>query len=70
MAKLSINGKLVNINVDGATPLLWVLREQLDLTGTKYSCGIAVCGACLVLVDGKPVHSCISPLSTVAPARC
>jgi isoquinoline 1-oxidoreductase alpha subunit len=65
MAKLNINGKLVNIAVDGATPLLWVLREQLGLTGTKYSCGIGVCGACTVHINGKAVRSCVVPTSSL-----
>jgi isoquinoline 1-oxidoreductase alpha subunit len=58
MAKLKINGEVVDINVDANTPLLWVLREQLELTGTKYSCGIGLCGACTVHIDGKAVRSC------------
>jgi isoquinoline 1-oxidoreductase subunit alpha len=66
MVRLSVNGENRELDMDPATPLLWALRDGLNLTGTKYSCGIAVCGACLVLVDGKPVHSCITPLSTVA----
>lgn len=65
MAKLNINGKLVSIDVDESTPLLWVLREQLDLTGTKYSCGIGVCGACTVLINGEAVRSCIVPISSL-----
>ncbi len=65
MMRLSINGENRELDMDPATPLLWALRDGLQLTGTKYSCGIAVCGACLVLVDGKPVHSCITPLSAV-----
>lgn len=65
MVRLSINGANRELDMDPATPLLWALRDGLQLTGTKYSCGIAVCGACLVLVDGKPVHSCITPLSAV-----
>ena len=69
MAKLSINGELVDIDVDGATPLLWVLREQLGLTGTKYSCGIGICGACTVLVDGAAVRSCVVPVSAVSAAQ-
>ena len=70
MAKLNINGKLVDIDVDGATPLLWVLREQLGLTGTKYSCGIGLCGACTVHINGKAVRSCVVPVSSLnnAPA--
>ncbi len=69
MAKLKINGKLVNIDVDGSTPLLWVLREQLGLTGTKYSCGIGVCGACTVHISGKAVRSCTVPVSSLGPSQ-
>jgi isoquinoline 1-oxidoreductase alpha subunit len=65
MSKLRINGKLVDIDVDGSTPLLWVLREQLSLTGTKYSCGIGICGACTVHINGAAVRSCIVPVSTL-----
>ena len=64
MAKLKINGELVDIEVDDTTPLLWVLREQLGLTGTKYSCGIGLCGSCTVLVDGEAVRSCVIPVSS------
>lgn len=63
MAKLKINGELVDIDVDDSTPLLWVLREQLGLTGTKYSCGIGICGACTVHIDGEAVRSCMTPVS-------
>jgi isoquinoline 1-oxidoreductase alpha subunit len=63
MANLKINGKLVDIDVDPSTPLLWVLREQLGLTGTKYSCGIGACGSCTVHVDGAAVRSCTIPVS-------
>jgi len=63
MAKLKINGELVDIDVDDSTPLLWVLREQLGLTGTKYSCGIGICGACTVHIDGEAVRSCMLPVS-------
>ncbi len=69
MAKLKINGKLVEIDVDGSTPLLWVLREHLDLTGTKYSCGIGTCGACTVHLDGEAVRSCIVPVSSLDSSR-
>jgi len=65
MAKLKVNGVHIDIEVDGATPLLWVLREQLDLTGAKYSCGIGLCGACTVHVDGKAVRSCTIPVSSL-----
>lgn len=65
MAKLNINGKAVTIDVDGNTPLLWVVREQLGLTGTKYGCGIAVCGACTVHIDGQAIRSCIMPVSAL-----
>ena len=69
MVRLSVNGKNRELDMDPATPLLWALRDALQLTGTKYSCGIAECGACLVLVDGKPVHSCITPISAVTNSR-
>lgn len=63
MAKLKINGKLVDVDVDGSTPLLWVLREQLGLTGTKYSCGIGICGSCTVHVDGEAARACVVRVS-------
>jgi isoquinoline 1-oxidoreductase alpha subunit len=63
MAKLKINGKLVEVDVDGSTPLLWMLREQLGLTGTKYSCGIGLCGSCAVHIDGEAVRSCVVKVS-------
>ena len=69
MVRLSVNGESREVDLDPTTPLLWALRDGLQLTGTKYSCGIAECGACLVLVDGKPVHSCVTPLSAVANKR-
>jgi isoquinoline 1-oxidoreductase alpha subunit len=65
---LSINGKTVAIDdaqVDPGMPLLWVLRDVLQLTGTKYGCGVAACGACTVQVDGAPVRSCVTPLSSL-----
>lgn len=65
MAKLKINGKLVAIDVDDSTPLLWVLREQLGLTGTKYGCGIGACGSCTVHIDGAAVRSCVMPVSAL-----
>ena len=63
MAVINVNGKALNHNADPRTPLLWVLREQLGLTGTKYGCGIAQCGACTVHIDGSAVRSCQTALS-------
>lgn len=65
MKKLKINGKLVNIDVDTSTPLLWVLREQLGLTGTKYACGIGQCGSCTVHINNEAVRSCLLPVSAL-----
>ena len=65
MARLNINGKVQEVDVDPATPLLWALREQVGLTGTKYGCGIAQCGACTVHLDGAAVRSCVMPVSAV-----
>ena len=65
MAKLEVNGKAVNVDVEPEMPLLWVLRDELGLTGTKYGCGIALCGACTVHVDGEPTRSCALPVSAV-----
>ena len=67
--KLNINGELIDVDVDVTTPLLWALREQLGLTGTTYSCGIGVCGACTVLVDGRAVRACITPVSAFTDAN-
>lgn len=69
MAKVKINGKLVDFALDDETPLLWFLREQLGLTGTKYSCGIGVCGACTVHIDGKAIRSCTIPVSSLKPSQ-
>ena len=66
MVRLSVNGKAHDIDVDPETPLLWVLREQLGMTGTKYGCGIAACGSCTVHVDGEAVRSCAMPVSAIA----
>ncbi|HET6563803.1 MAG TPA: (2Fe-2S)-binding protein [Xanthomonadales bacterium] len=63
MLNLNINGNELQVDVDPTTPLLWVLREQLKLTGTKYGCGIAQCGACTVHMDGMAVRSCVFPVS-------
>ena len=65
MTNLNVNGKQVSVNVEDDMPLLWVLRDELGLTGTKYGCGIAMCGACTVHIDGKPVRSCVMPVSAV-----
>src|SRR5207245_9197147 len=64
MARLTINGKSSDVNVDPNTPLLWAIREQVGLTGTKYGCGVALCGACTVHLDGRAVRSCVTPVST------
>ncbi len=69
MAKLKINGESVDLDFDPDTPLLWVLREQAGLTGTKYGCGIAQCGACTVHIDGKAVRSCVYPASAVTESQ-
>jgi isoquinoline 1-oxidoreductase alpha subunit len=66
MAVLNVNGKAMDHNAAPDTPLLWVLREQLGLTGTKYGCGIAQCGSCTVMIDGAPVRSCHVPVKGVA----
>jgi len=65
MATLTVNGTTQNIDADADTPLLWVLRDHLSLTGTKYGCGMALCGACTVHVDGIAVRSCVLPLKAV-----
>jgi isoquinoline 1-oxidoreductase subunit alpha len=65
MAAFTVNGERQDVAVDGNTPLLWVLREHLKMTGTKFGCGIAACGACTVHIDGKAVRSCAMPVSLV-----
>ena len=69
MATLNINGKSVQVEVEGDTPLLWVLRDHLDMTGTKFGCGMALCGACTVHIDGQPARSCTTPVSSVAKRK-
>lgn len=67
--ELQINGKAVQADADPTMPLLWVLRDVLNMTGTKFGCGVAACGACTVRVDGQAVRSCVTPVSTVAGKR-
>jgi isoquinoline 1-oxidoreductase subunit alpha len=69
MIALTVNGTTQNIDADADTPLLWVLRDHLSLTGTKYGCGMALCGACTVHVDGAPVRSCVLPLKAIEGKR-
>jgi len=66
---LKVNGTLHRLEIDGETPLLWALRDHLKLTGTKFGCGAALCGACTVFVDGSPVRSCARPVSSVTEAE-
>jgi isoquinoline 1-oxidoreductase subunit alpha len=69
MVSLNVNGKAVSIEAEGDMPLLWALREDLRLTGTKFGCGMALCGACTVHLDGQPVRSCSTPVSAAAGKR-
>ncbi len=69
MTELNINGKRTTVDVDAGTPLLWVIRDELKLTGTKFGCGVAACGACTVHVDGQPVRSCQTFLEDVEGAE-
>jgi isoquinoline 1-oxidoreductase alpha subunit len=69
MIALTVNGRRRNVQADASTPLLWVLRDYLGLTGTKYGCGMALCGACTVHVEGEPARSCVTPVSAVAGKR-
>jgi isoquinoline 1-oxidoreductase alpha subunit len=69
MTALKINGRKVEVAVPADTPLLWALRDHLQLTGTKYGCGIAACGACTVHLDGQPTRACITPIGTLAGKR-
>ena len=69
MAKLNINGSVVEVNASPETPLLWALRDHVGLTGTKYGCGIAQCGACTVHVDGAAVRACSMPVSAFTDAQ-
>ena len=69
MANLNINGKPYQLDVTDDTPLLWAVRDVVGLTGTKFGCGIAMCGACTVHVDGQPMRACVTPVSAVAGKR-
>ena len=69
MIRLSINGKTHNVDVDPNTPLLWAIREHVGLTGTKYGCGVAQCGACTVHIDGAPVRACTMPVGSVGAGK-
>ena len=69
MIKLNVNGKTVEVDVEEDTPLLWVLRDTIGLTGTKYGCGMALCGACTVHVDGDPIRACVTPVSSVVERK-
>lgn len=64
--RLSINGKPHDLDVEPEMPLLWVIRDVVNLTGTKFSCGVAACGACTVLIDGQPVRTCVTPVGSVS----
>ncbi len=69
MATLNVNGTVHEVEVDPDTPLLWVLRDELKLTGTKFGCGMAQCGACTVHLDGQPMRSCVTPLAAVGESE-
>jgi isoquinoline 1-oxidoreductase alpha subunit len=66
MISLTVNGQKQELDCDTATPLLWALRDVLNLTGTKFGCGIALCGACTIYVDGEPTRSCVTPVGSAA----
>jgi isoquinoline 1-oxidoreductase alpha subunit len=66
---LDVNGKSLAVKAAPDTPLLWVLRDELQLTGTKYGCGVAQCGACTVLADGQPIRACVTPIEALATAK-
>ncbi|MBX3618800.1 MAG: (2Fe-2S)-binding protein [Rhizobacter sp.] len=69
MTSLNVNGKTVQVDADPSTPVLWALRDHLQLTGTKFGCGAALCGACTVHLDGEPVRSCVTPISAVGERK-
>ena len=66
MMKLTVNGKTHDLDVEGDPPLLWAIRDEVGLTGTKFGCGVGACGACTVLLEGEPTRSCVLPMSAVA----
>ena len=66
---LNVNGSTHSVDVDGDTPLLWVLRDVLGMTGTKFGCGMALCGACTVHIDGAPTRSCVTPVDSIAESK-
>jgi isoquinoline 1-oxidoreductase subunit alpha len=63
MVALRVNGKDVNLEIDPSTPILWALRDELNMTGTKFGCGVAACGACVVHLNGSPIRSCVTPIA-------
>jgi isoquinoline 1-oxidoreductase subunit alpha len=69
MIQLNVNGRAVSVDADPATPLLWALRDHLGLTGTKYGCGVALCGACTVHLNGQPTRACVTPVAKAAGAQ-
>ena len=69
MTSVNVNGRRYNVDLPDDTPLLWALRDELGLTGTKFGCGMALCGACTVHVDGQPVRSCMTPSRRVASSK-
>ena len=69
MATLNVNGKVMAVDADPSTPILWALRDELQLTGTKFGCGAALCGACTVHLDGQAIRSCVTPMSAAAKGR-
>ena len=69
MTSVSVNGRRYNVNLPDDTPLLWALRDELGLTGTKYGCGMALCGACTVHVDGQPVRACQTPIGALGQSK-
>ena len=69
MITLNVNGRSIEVDVDPQTPLLWVLRDTVGLTGTKYGCGMALCGACTVHLDGEPIRSCVTPVRAIGDQK-